>query len=41
MTLSEDYLKLPQTEQESLEIATKTFDRWQFPNAIAAANGKH
>ena len=39
--LKDQYLKMPTTKEEWLEISEKTFQRWQFPNAFGAANGKH
>lgn len=39
--LKDDYLKCPSTQTEWLELADRTYDRWQFPNAYAAADGKH
>lgn len=40
-TLKPDYLAIPDTEEEWLELCKKTNDRWQFPNSFAAADGKH
>ena len=39
--LKDEYLKLPQTTEAWREIAEKTRERWQFPNCIGAADGKH
>ena len=39
--LKEKYLKMPKTEEERKSLADKTFDYWQFPNAIGAMDGKH
>ena len=39
--LNEEYLKLPTTEGEWKDIVGKTFQRWHFPNCLAAADGKH
>ena len=39
--LKDEYLKVPSTEQEWEFIADETFKRWNFPNAFAAADGKH
>ena len=35
------YLKIPRTEEEWESVANKTFECWQFPNAIGAMDGKH
>ena len=39
--LKEEYLKLPSTIDEWKDIANCTQKRWQFPNCIGAADGKH
>ena len=39
--LKEKYLKMPRTEEEWKSVADKTFDYWQFPNAVGAMDGKH
>lgn len=39
--LKDEYLKMPTSQQEWLQISNRTFERWQFPNAFAAADGKH
>ena len=39
--LKEEYLKLPSTKDEWKDIANSTQKRWQFPNCIGAADGKH
>ena len=39
--LQDKYFKMPMTEDQWLSIADKTFDTWQFPNAIGALDGKH
>ena len=39
--LREDYLRMPRTENEWLDLADKTYDRWQFPNCIGSIDGKH
>ena len=39
--LKNDCLSLPQNEQDWIELADKTYQRWQFPNAFGAADGKH
>ena len=40
-SLKNEYLRLPQTKEDWKRIAKKTEDRWQFPNCIGAADGKH
>ena len=32
---------MPKTEEEWKPVADKTFDCWQFPNAVGAMDGKH
>ena len=39
--LKEDHLKCPSSPKEWLEIAHLFEDRWQLPNCIGAADGKH
>ena len=39
--LKDDYLKLPQNSEDWKVIANETQKRWQFPNCIGAADGKH
>ena len=39
--LKQQYLELPSTNQEWENLASQNFDAWQFPHAIAAADGKH
>ena len=39
--LKDEYLKLPQTAEAWKDISLKTQGRWQFPNCIGAADGKH
>ena len=39
--LAPDYMKVPQSEDEWNDLINKTDIRWQFPNAYAAADGKH
>ena len=39
--LKGEYLKLPSSDEEWAQIANRTYNRWQYPNAIAAADGKH
>ena len=39
--LKDEYLKVPSTEHEWEFISDETFKRWNFPNAFAAADGKH
>ena len=40
-SFKDEYLKLPQTAEEWKDLAKKTEERWQFPNCIGAADGKH
>ena len=35
------YMRLPTNEEEWLEIAEKTYQRWNYPNCFGAADGKH
>uniref|UniRef100_A0A182N400 DDE Tnp4 domain-containing protein n=1 Tax=Anopheles dirus TaxID=7168 RepID=A0A182N400_9DIPT len=37
----QDYLKLPSTKQEWLKISRKFQEKWNFPHAIGAIDGKH
>ena len=39
--LQHDHLCTPTTQQQWTEISKKLFDKWQFPNAIGALDGKH
>ena len=39
--LKDEYLKVPSSTEKWETIAHKTFDSWHFPNAFAAAEGKH
>ena len=39
--LQEEYFSMPSTQEEWLRISECTKNRWQFPNAFAAADGKH
>ena len=39
--LKDEYLAMPSCEKDWLDIADETFKVWQFPNGIAAADGKH
>ena len=39
--LSPEYMRVPSSENEWLEIMKRTNERWQFPNSYAAADGKH
>ena len=39
--LKHEYLKVPSPVGEWETSADKTFDRWHFPNAFAAADEKH
>ena len=32
---------MPRTEEEWKSVADKTFDWWQFPNAVGAMDGKY
>nr|XP_049467070.1 uncharacterized protein LOC125908389 [Anopheles coluzzii] len=36
-----DYVKLPSTEEEWLAISRRFEQRWRFPHAIGAIDGKH
>ncbi|XP_058122777.1 uncharacterized protein LOC131293712 [Anopheles ziemanni] len=36
-----DFVKLPSTNNEWLEVATKFKNRWGFPHVIGAIDGKH
>ena len=35
------YLKVPQTEEEWLEIASVFEEQWQYPHCLGAIDGKH
>ena len=39
--LEGEYFNVPSTNEEWLRIATETEQKWNFPNAYAAADGKH
>ena len=39
--LKRDYMPFPSTEDDWLRIAQKNYQYWQFPNALAAVDGKH
>ncbi len=39
--LKDEYFTCPNTENEWMKLAQGTEERWQFPNAFAAADGKH
>ncbi|XP_062607230.1 uncharacterized protein LOC134269020 [Saccostrea cucullata] len=39
--LKENYLKIPQTQQEWMAIANSFDEQWDFPNCIGAIDGKH
>ena len=39
--LRDQYLTLPDTVEQWKKIAASTQERWQFPNCIGAADGKH
>ena len=39
--LKSEYLRMPSSKEEWLELPKETFERWNFPNAFAAADGKH
>ena len=39
--LEDTYFKVPDTEEEWLDLAAQTEQKWNFPNAFAAADGKH
>uniref|UniRef100_A0A915DH47 DDE Tnp4 domain-containing protein n=1 Tax=Ditylenchus dipsaci TaxID=166011 RepID=A0A915DH47_9BILA len=36
-----DYLQVPATEEEWIDIAAKFFSRWNCPNTLGAIDGKH
>ena len=38
--LKDEYLKMPPNNEEWENIAEKCYNRWRFPNAFAAADGK-
>ena len=39
--MKDEYLIIPQRKEDWKCIAEKTQERWQFPNCIGAADGKH
>ena len=39
--LKDDFCKIPDSEGEWVELADETLKRWNFPNGIAAIDGKH
>ena len=39
--LSPEYMKVPSTKDEWMKIINKTYEKWNFPNAYAAADGNH
>ena len=39
--LASTYLKVPSTKNEWMQIAKQFYDRWNFPNALGAIDGKH
>lgn len=39
--LKEDYLKIPSTEDEWIQIANGFNEKWNFPNCIGSVDGKH
>lgn len=39
--LKEDFLSMPDTKEKWMELAQGAEEKWQFPNAFAAADGKH
>lgn len=39
--LKDEYMRMPESREEWEKYATETERRWQFPNCIAAADGKH
>ena len=39
--LKANYLRMPTTKEEWKHYAKRTAERWQFPNCIGAADGKH
>ena len=40
-TLKEECLNVPNTKEQWLELANGTYEKWHFPNAYEAINGKH
>ena len=39
--LKDEYLTIPKTENEWKSLSDATMERWQFPNAFGAMDGKH
>ena len=39
--LEKDYFRMPSTQEEWRAIADEIERKWNFPNAFAAADGKH
>ena len=39
--LKPEYCVLPRSENDWVNLADETFVRWQYPNGVAAADGKH
>uniref|UniRef100_A0A915E8U4 Transposase n=1 Tax=Ditylenchus dipsaci TaxID=166011 RepID=A0A915E8U4_9BILA len=39
--LKKDYLQVPSTEEEWIDIADKLLSRWDCPNTLGAIDGKH
>ncbi|XP_031330007.1 uncharacterized protein LOC116160983 [Photinus pyralis] len=37
----DDYVKMPQTQEEWFQVATEFEEQWNFPHAIGAIDGKH
>lgn len=37
----EEYCSIPKTAEEWTKLSNETYNRWQFPNALAAIDGKH
>ena len=40
-TLKEEYLNVPNTKEQWLELANGTYEKWRFPNAYEAIDSKH
>ena len=39
--LKPEHCVLPRSENDWVNLADETFARWQYPNGVAAADGKH
>ena len=39
--LEDEYFSMPRTQEEWHALVDLTYSKWQFPNAFAAADGKH